>query len=258
MAVLRCGGGGGGRGEPGGRCAAWSWELSRSLWLSLALSGSLALWLAPRSLTARRLALALPTRGSKRRPGAAPPTAHARRASVCMCARARADWSRSARGGDARGASLGPLSCAALHRAGHAYWVGGPCEPGQQRRAAVRERPWRCPAQEEAERGGSFSSTARFFSSLFLCFLLPLFSPPLLPLVVPGLLLFPTFLHPLTLSCSCFPLSGMEVVPRRNQAQGTTLMPPPPLAGTEVASCLATWTHRHFGVCWRFISLLPI
>lgn len=146
-------GGGGGRGGgadevrwwrrwPGraGRALRYS-ELGAEP-LSLALSGSLARWLAPRSLTARRPALALPTRGGKRRPGAAPPTAHARRASVCMCARARAAWSRSARDGDARRASLGPLRSAAQS------WtrrLGGPCEPRQLPRAAVGERPWRCP-----------------------------------------------------------------------------------------------------------------
>lgn len=250
-------GGGGGRGGgadevrwwrrwPGraGRALRYS-ELGAEP-LSLALSGSLARWLAPRSLTARRPALALPTRGGKRRPGAAPPTAHARRASVCMCARARAAWSRSARDGDARRASLGPLRSAAQS------WtrrLGGPCEPRQLPRAAVGERPWRCPAQEEAGRGGSFSSAARFF---FLPF--PLLPPPSFFSSSPsargaGPPPLPTFLHPLTLLCSCFPLSGMEVVPRRNPARSAPHPHPhATLAGTEVAPCLATWTHRHLGV----------
>lgn len=197
-------GGGGGRG--GGAEVRWWRRWPRRAWpalrcselgaepRSLALSGSLDCWLAPRSLTARRPALALPTRGGgKRRPGAAPPTAHAWRASVCIGARARASWDRSALSGGARGASLGPLRCAERRCAAPSGTrvLRGPCEPGEQSWAAVPGRSWRCPAQEEAGRGGSFSSAACFFSSLFLGFLLPLFSPPLLPLVVLGLLLFP-------------------------------------------------------------------
>lgn len=128
-----------------------------------------------------------------------------------MCARARAGWSRSARDGNARGAILGPLRCTAQSWTG-VLGVGGPCEPDQHPRAAVGERPWRCPAQEEAGRGGSFSSTARFF---FLPF--PLLPPPSFFSSSPsarraGPPPLPTFLHPLTLPCSCFPLSGMEVV----------------------------------------------
>lgn len=177
--------------------AAWSWEPSRSLWLSPARS--LARWLASRSLTARRPALALPTRGGgKRRPGAAPPTAHARRASVCMCARARAAWSRSAPDGDARGASLGPVRCAAQS------WTrglgGSPVSPANSRGRRSGRGPGDAQPRKKPGGAGPSPPPPASFSSLFLCFLLPLFSPPLLPLVVPGLLLSPP-----SSTHSCFP-----------------------------------------------------
>lgn len=107
---------------------------------------------------------------------------------MCMCARARAGWSRSARDGDACGASLGPLRCAAQSWTGV---LGAPVSPTNTRGRQSGRGPGDAQPRKKPGGAGPSPPAPASFSSLFLCFLLPLFSPPLLPLVVPGLLLSP-------------------------------------------------------------------
>lgn len=167
-----------------------------------------------------------------------------------VCTRARAGWSRSARDGDARRASLGPLSCAAQSWTGvRGGGRGCPVSPANSQGRRSGRGPGDAQPRKKPGGAGPSPPPPASFSSLFLCFLLPLFSPPLLPLVVPGLLLSPP-----SSTHSSFPTHvslflGWKLCPGA---------PPPSLAGPEVASCLATWAHRHFRVCWRFISLLPV
>lgn len=215
-----------GRAGPALRCSELGAEA-----LSLALSGSLARWLAPRSLTARRPALALPTRGGgKRRPGAAPPTAHARRASVCMCARARArlEKERARRGRARREPGASSRRWAALHGAGHAY-SGVPVSPATSRGRRSRGGPGDVQPRKKPGGAGptppppaSFPPFSSASSSLF--FLLLSFrssclasSSPHLPPPTPASLF--------TL-CSFWDGSSVQEEP------GTGLPTPPSLAGT--------------------------
>lgn len=173
-------------------------------------------------------------------------------ACVRVHARARAGmgWERARRGRAKREPGASSQRCAAQSGTG-VLW--GPREPGEESRAEVPGRPWRCPAQEEAGRGGSFSSAACFFSSLFLRFLLPLFSPPLLPLVVPGLLLSPPSSSHSRFPAHTFLFLGWKFCP----------------GGTRHGSPDATFLNRYIGnlfssyldalafleFTWRFISL---
>lgn len=121
-----------------------------------------------------------------------------------MCARARAGWSRSARDGGARRASLGPLCCAANAALSGILVLWAPYEPGEQPRAA---------AQEMTSPGRSREGRVLCRLPLFLLF--PLLPPPSFFSSSPsagraGPPPFPTFLLPLPLPCSRFPLSQME------------------------------------------------